>query len=942
MIKLIILVLILILLPSSALAHNSFVTVNMTRDGFDPGAVTLDINSSVVFLNVDLKDHWPASNIHPTHEIYSEFDPKRGISPGQSWTFKPQRIGSFKFHDHLFPQNQGVVEVVGENGVLDSTSNKDNQQSTSKIFDIQKEVDQVISSGQFSLKGDENENNYLRFLMDACFKNGGRDNCYKNISFLLFYQFDLPKLLQLLSDNEKYPEVFSRCHELTHYLTRLSYQREQSISKVYDACTSVCHGGCYHGAIEEYLSEKNLSIDLSSNYKPIKKEILKVCGKKEDYKVPLLYDECLHGIGHGTMYITDSDLPTALKLCDLLGDEQKQQTCYGGAFMENSSSSTNLDHPSKFIKKDDPLYPCDILDKKYLGVCYRYQSSHFAILTQSNWAQVAKMCMRVPKDYRPACFLTIGSNLVGFTQEIKTIINNCSLIEEENYQTYCYLGAVDALAIRYRNEPEKGFNFCSQVPLKYQKSCFNQYGISISSWSNDQSNLSKLCKRLENPQYALWCKGGNEYFIKMTKNGFEPAYFSIDQNSIVEFKNEDNLDHWPASDVHPTHQIYPEFDPKKRISPKKSWKFQFKKSGTFKFHDHLFPHIKGSILVKINQNGPSLQKEASIVTRVKQLFSDLITYFKKLFVVDKKITKADFLKLNANKKQQQLKELTKKDGVEKTWVFLKEVFKDQVGSEGEIHDLAHLLGSLIFDDKGLSGLKLCDSAFAFGCFHGFLDKAFSDSLDKLNEAQKSCEQIGQGISGPVASCIHGIGHGVASFYRTADINNSLKSCDGLTQGAQYCYDGVFMEFARNSQASLYKQDNPLYPCDSIDQKYVFSCGRNQVRVMMDRLKLTFAEIAKICVDSSNADFKKACFNALGFDAVVHFSANDQLILSSCSKIIDDGGKAECIKAASGELIFQNISGWQQASVKLCQGLSPDTQKDCFTYIEQIKKDYGRN
>jgi len=936
MIRLIVLVLILILLPTPVFAHSLVTRVNMTKDGFDPSEVTLDTNSYIVFFNADEVDHWPASNIHPTHEIYPEFDPKRPISPNQSWTFKPQRAGSFKFHDHLYPKNEGLMIVTGEDGNLTEVK-KDN----TKKIDLQKEVERITSSGQLRLKIESDDrNDYIRSQMDICFKKGGRDNCYKDLAAIFFSQYDLPALLQMLSDNEQYPEVFSRCHELTHYLTRLSYQKEQSISKVYDSCTSVCHGGCYHGVIEEYLSEKNLSLDLSSNYDQIKQEIIKICGQKSDYKVPLLFDECLHGIGHGTMYITDADLPKALKLCDLLEDEQKQQTCYGGAFMENSSSSTNLDHPSKFIKADDPLYPCDILDKKYLGVCYRYQSSHFAIISQSNWGQVAKMCMQVPQDFRPACFLTIGSNLVGFTQVTKTIIDNCSLIEEENYQSYCYQGAVDALAIRYRDDASRGFDFCSQVPSQYQKSCFNQYGISISPWSNDPNNLSKLCDKLENPQYALWCKGENKYVIKMTKNGFEPSDLSIEQNSIIEFKNEDNKDHWPASDVHPTHQIYPEFDPQKGVSPGQSWKFQFKKNGVWKFHDHLFPHIKGSIAVTGKNQVNQISQETS-KDKIKHIVSNVIDYFKKLFKVDKKINKADFVKLDSTKKQEILKNMAKKDGVEKTWVFLKESFKDQTGSEGEIHDLAHLAGNLIFDAKGLSGLGLCDSTFAFGCFHGFLDKAFLESLDKLNEAQKSCEQIGQGINGPVASCIHGIGHGVASFYRTSDINNSLKACDRLTQGAQYCYDGVFMEFSRNAVPNFYKTDDPLYPCDSLDEKFVFSCGRNLPVVLITRFNKSFDDVINICNMAQSQNLKNSCFDALGFNAVARSQNNPDIIIDLCGKIENQEFKTRCIKAAAGELIFQNLPNWKENAPKVCNTLSDDAKNFCLDYLQTIIKDYQR-
>jgi len=53
----------------------------------------------------------------------------------------------------------------------------------------------------------------------------------------------------------------------------------------------------------------------------------------------------------------------------------------------------------------------------------------------------------------------------------------------------------------------------------------------------------------------------------------------------------------PASDLHLTHGIYPEFDPQEPIDPKNSWSFQFLKFGKWKFHDHLNPYYRGIINV---------------------------------------------------------------------------------------------------------------------------------------------------------------------------------------------------------------------------------------------------------------------------------------------------------------------------------------------------------
>jgi hypothetical protein len=80
-------------------------------------------------------------------------------------------------------------------------------------------------------------------------------------------------------------------------------------------------------------------------------------------------------------------------------------------------------------------------------------------------------------------------------------------------------------------------------------------------------------------------------------DGFSPRDLEIERCTRVTFKNEGTKPHWIASDLHPTHGIYPEFDPLEPIEPGKSWSFVFEKAGNWKYHDHLAPLFRGVISV---------------------------------------------------------------------------------------------------------------------------------------------------------------------------------------------------------------------------------------------------------------------------------------------------------------------------------------------------------
>lgn len=85
--------------------------------------------------------------------------------------------------------------------------------------------------------------------------------------------------------------------------------------------------------------------------------------------------------------------------------------------------------------------------------------------------------------------------------------------------------------------------------------------------------------------------------IVRTESGYEPKELTVKKGDIVLWTNQSGEFHWPASDLHPTHGIYPEFDPLKPIAEGEEWKFKFDKVGVWKFHDHIRANKVGTITV---------------------------------------------------------------------------------------------------------------------------------------------------------------------------------------------------------------------------------------------------------------------------------------------------------------------------------------------------------
>lgn len=425
--------------------------------------------------------------------------------------------------------------------------------------------------------------------------------------------------------------------------------------------------------------------------------------------------------------------------------------------------------------------------------------------------------------------------------------------------------------------------------------------------------------------------------INITKDGFDPQEVTIHQHSTIEFVNLSDQERWPASNDHPTHTLYPEFDPKSPLKPGQIWKFKFSKAGSWHYHDHLYPHQRGTIIVETEEGTKSTNSLDQIWQLIKQLWEKI-----KIFSPQKALSNHDFKSLTADSQFDYLTKMAGQKGAKETWQYLKTIFQGETGSSGNIHDLAHLTGGLIFDHEGIKGLKLCGVDFAFGCYHGFLDKAFSNSLAGLNEAEASCSKLGNPMSGPYGSCVHGIGHGIASFYQTNNLAYSLLACERLNSGQTFCFDGVFMEFERGAPPNFYRSEDPYYPCSNLDNKYVFACSRNQPNLLMNRFGKNFREVADICLNSNSVEFKEGCINSLGFIAASQSKGQPQVILSLCQQINSPDDMAKCVTAGAGELIFQNTPGWQQNSYQLCNSLSPNHQAYCQQYLHNLIKDYNRS
>ena len=92
-------------------SNQNEVVVEVGFDGFSPRTVYIHSGTTVKFVNIDSRDHWPASNPYETRDDYPGFDAGRGLKPGESYSFIFEKKGSWAYHDHLSESFGGTIDV---------------------------------------------------------------------------------------------------------------------------------------------------------------------------------------------------------------------------------------------------------------------------------------------------------------------------------------------------------------------------------------------------------------------------------------------------------------------------------------------------------------------------------------------------------------------------------------------------------------------------------------------------------------------------------------------------------------------------------------------------------------------------------------------------------------------------------------------------------------
>jgi plastocyanin len=512
---------------SLALAHDDEhgdLIVQMSDDGFSPKDMTIKTGDTIIFENIGEEDHWPASNIHPTHSIYSEFDPRTPVLTNESWSFTFEEEGEWQYHDHLFPRFIGTITVNSSYDTVRTVPERKSEKGlVSFIKNILKKISSIFSFGDDDSDRDTLNTEFkepvsynasiLNNFTTGCESNN--HGCISNSLKKLTREYG-PALgidaLTLIIENGSISRTVND-HQLSHEIGRETARVYGVNSEAFLLCPmSAFNGGCQHGFFEYVLGKTDSSSEAAEL----------ICSSLDEGFSSKFKFYCYHGVGHGVMMAEAYALMDALDTCNTFEGDKAKEGCWQGVFMENTNAGTNGTARENIFSDEDPLAPCNTLDNKYRTQCYLNHAGYLMHYFRNDTKLATESCLHAEDMWVDSGLQSIGLmvtnpvwqgqllsqasvGVLGMSTEEKAW-EICKLFPEEK-QVQCVLGGVDNIINFDELDVTRANSFCSLVRTSFKESCYRLIGLRLLSNVTSDEDVEGICNELS-PEGTLHCFDG--------------------------------------------------------------------------------------------------------------------------------------------------------------------------------------------------------------------------------------------------------------------------------------------------------------------------------------------------------------------------------------------------------------------------------------------------
>lgn len=380
-----------------------------------------------------------------------------------------------------------------------------------------------------------------------------------------------------------------------------------------------------------------------------------------------------------------------------------------------------------------------------------------------------------------------------------------------------------------------------------------------------------------------------EMTVARTAQGFAPQKILIHKGDTVRFINETRGEIWPASDFHPTHTLYPEFDPTRPIESGETWRFVFEKAGVWTYHDHLSSDMHGTVIVT-----------GELGEATKECLSKTATSSIKAVCWEGDVTDA-----------------LEKKGLEEAFGVFKSIYAQYPEFRGlNCHDATHILGAAAYRAYA-SDHTVIDrpetSYCGYGFYHGFMETMLlQEGPGQYERVRAYCESLktGQGLNNPAGACYHGIGHAAFDSVKGTlwgdnekMVDDALGACEKAALGGPervQCSTGVYNALANAASAGTYD------------------------------LSFSYPDPLKIC-RIQKQEYQKGCFSELGLGVIRDEKLDRAASLHLIESLEDIDGASQLLLGYVGDEVKRSIASIDLGDFHdLCTSFASQKNQDACT------------
>jgi hypothetical protein len=322
-------------------------------------------------------------------------------------------------------------------------------------------------------------------VLEDCSDQGCVEQAYGNIAYR-----EGPKEALRRFDEQYGDGSDPACHRVVHTIGSAALARNRGdVGRTFAQGSASCWSGYYHGVLERALVGVR-------GYQPEKlAEVSRgLCDDAGVRAVVWVAYQCLHGLGHGLMITTGYDLPLALAVCNRLAADWDQESCKGGVFMENMSTSYGV--RSRWVRDEDPVYPCNTVAPDDKSTCYQLVTSRVLQVVGVEWERVAEICAGVERGFRARCFESMGRDVSTQShREAEGIAEGCAAARPHGGERECVQFAAMDMTANFTGGAEAA-ELCTSATASLRAPCFEAVGTIMARFHTTAEARERACREI--------------------------------------------------------------------------------------------------------------------------------------------------------------------------------------------------------------------------------------------------------------------------------------------------------------------------------------------------------------------------------------------------------------------------------------------------------------